>query len=380
MTRDIATQIKELSHTELCPIISGILGKDATPLGQPAVNKIGRSAGHATAGIFRVAGRAQTVAGETEWSAVVKALGIPENPSPGAEYDAFKEIEIYRARAFTDQKHGMRAANCYGIQDHGETMLLWLEDLSDAPQAPWEFNHFVAAANNIGQFNSSWSESEYTQWGWLSKQSFQARFQEPQFRQGLANLLSKQDHPLVQTFLPPSVTPAFTQMWDQVDELLAMTEETPTGVCHFDCHPKNLFPISDPQGGDYTVGIDWVKVGIGPLGVDIGHLLASPIIWHELTPEEVRNLIDPIYNSYVEGMAVYGKADDDNKVQLTYLTRIACEARRSVLLIFHAVHSAEWAATMERLLERPMQETCEQYCRALDVYFECTEKALRLAK
>lgn len=376
----IGTQITNLSFDEIEPIVSKIVAQEISSVGKISTKEIGRSGGHATAGIYHVSGDAETSVGRVEWSAVIKALGVSENPSPNVDDEALKETKIYRSRAFTDIRHGVRAAHCYGIQNSDELTFLWLEDLSNAPQPPWESSHFISVANHFGRFNTSWSEADFTKWTWLSEQSFQARFQSPHFNQAFDNLMSQPEHPLVQAFLPPSTTTAFAQMWDSLDQLLALTADAPTGICHCDCHPKNLFPMGDPQNGDYTVGIDWTQVGVGPLGLDIGHLLASPLSWMELTVDEARQLIDPIYNSYIEGVADHDKADVGNKVQLVYLTRIACEAKRNTALISHSINNPQWLARMEELGERPIEQICTRFCQARELYYECTERALELVK
>ena len=130
MSTDVVAEVKSQSLDELAEIVRQILGEDATPVGEMITTKIGRSAGSGTAGIFHVAGRAKTQTGETNWSAVVKALGKPENLPSGTESDAYVEVDVYRSLAFADVCGGVRAAHCYGIQPRDEHLLLWLEDLS----------------------------------------------------------------------------------------------------------------------------------------------------------------------------------------------------------------------------------------------------------
>ncbi len=136
MTTDVVAEVINQSQAELTAIVRQILGDDATPTGDLSTSDINRGHGTATAGIYRVAGRAKTSEGEAEWSAAVKALGTPATDSRGREVgDDYREVEVYRSGEFDEQHGGVRAAHCYAIQERDELLLLWLEDLSDAPRA-----------------------------------------------------------------------------------------------------------------------------------------------------------------------------------------------------------------------------------------------------
>ena len=380
MSNGVVTQIAGLSQAEIRPIIRAVLGEDARPVGQLAATKIGRSAGHGTAGIFHVSGHAQTSAGQTTWSAVVKALGVPEHPSPDAPENPLREIKVYESRVFANLCGGVRAAHYYGLQEQDGVQFLWLEDLTQAPQPPWHAQQFTEAARHLGQFNGHWSAAQLPDWNWLSQLGFRSRFHNSNSQQALEQLLKQRDHPLVQRFAPPEVIPALVRLWDESHALLMRAEEMPKGVCHLDCHPKNLFPIHESHNESYTVAIDWVKVGIGSLGIDIGHLLASPMTWLELSPDEAQQLKNPIYAAYMSGLTSTGWSGNEAGVRLTYLTRLACEAIRHIMLIAHAMSNADWAATMERFVGLPITEISGRYGRALEFYFDCKDEALRLAR
>jgi hypothetical protein len=380
MDTDLATQIANLSEDDLRPVISGVLGRNAAPTGPLAVQKIGASGGHATAGIFHVAGQAQTATDATAWSAVVKALGVPENPSPGIEYDALREVEVYRSQAFAKLCGGVRAPRCYAIQEQEGVQLLWLEDLTSAPQPPWSAQHFLATARHLGQFNAHWPAHALPTWDWLYSHDLRTSFHNPSYQDVFDRLLAQQDHPLVQIFAPRDLLPALLRLWDESDALLTQTDGMGRGVCHLDCHPRNLFPMKGPETESYTVAIDWVKVGIGSLGIDIGHLLASPLTWLDISPEEAQHLREPIYEAYLSGLRDQGWAGKGEEVRLVYLTRLMCEAIRNTNLVIHAINNAEWAATMERLSGLPIAEICMRFGRTLEFYFDCQEEALRMSK
>lgn len=228
MSSDIIGQIAAQPQDELQAIVSQILSQAATPVGELVIRKIGRSAGHATAGVFHVSGHARVQGQEREWAAVVKALGKSEIRSDAADYDPYLEVEVYRSRAFAEVCGGIRSPHCYAIQPHADLLLLWLEDLSHAPQAPWEAHHYVATARHLGQFSAYWPESALPQWTWLSQRSFRGDFTQNDKRQSnFTNLAAQRDHPLIQVFSPGAESDALLQLWEVCEGLLLQAETTP---------------------------------------------------------------------------------------------------------------------------------------------------------
>ena len=144
MSGDIRTLIVDQSEQNLGPVVSQIVGANIAVVRDVCATKIGRSAGTATAGIFQVSGVAQTDSGEEPWTAVVKALGVPEVQRDWVEHDGMRELDVYRSGVFARTNGGLRTPHCYGIQSLGALELLWLEDLSEAAQPPWQHDQFIA--------------------------------------------------------------------------------------------------------------------------------------------------------------------------------------------------------------------------------------------
>jgi hypothetical protein len=377
MSNDVAGEIASLSIEELGPIASQVLDEHAIPSGPVSVKKIGRSIGDATAGIYRIVGQATTSTEERSWSAVVKALGRPEQRDAGAESMALHEVEVYRSGVFTKVCGGVRAPRCYAIQSRGGLALLWLEDLSAAPQPPWAYHHFITTARHLGRFNAHWPEQELPSWNWLSSGGLRARFRDE--HQMFEQLPIQQDHPLVRRFAAPDALRELLQLWDESDVLISHAEGTSRGVCHRDCHPKNLFPMQD-SGGSYTVGIDWTTVGIDSFGLDIGQLLASPMTWLEHTSDETQALVDPVFDAYVSGLREEGWSGNQERVRLTFLTRLSFEAIRNTRHITQATVDAAWLKLLEDVLGNPIEEIAARFARARSFYLACKDEALRLAR
>jgi hypothetical protein len=370
---DIAAQIASQSGNELKSVVSGIAGKEAIPTGTLTVTKVGRSIGQGTVGIFHVAGHAQTQAGSTEWTAVIKVLGKPTIEVAGlGNNDALREVEVYRRGVFAEVCGGVRSANCYAIQPREDLLLLWLEDLSGAPKPPWESEHSVATARNLGRFNAHWPEAALPDWDWLDRRGYRRPFTEF-FHRLYQRIPDHIDHPFADR------KQELLRIWEQFTALLIRAEATSKEVCHLDSHPKNFFPMQTPAGESYTVGIDWAKVGIAALGIDVGHLLASSTLWMEITPDEASALRDPIFDAYLAGITEAGWSGNEESVRLSFLTRLACEAIRQICLVSHAIDDVRFRQMEEDLMRKPIAEFSARYGEYMDFLFDCKDEAQQLA-
>jgi Phosphotransferase enzyme family len=362
------------------PIASQILGEDAVPVGDLVVEKIGRGGGTATVGIFRVTGNARIQSGDATWSVVVKALGKPENPGPNLAADARKEAEVYRSRAFAQLCGGVRAPDCYAIHQLDDVQLLWLEDLSGAPQPPWPLPQYVATAHHLGHFNAHWPEDDLPSWEWLSHDSLRDIIDNPVFRQAIDQLPARLNHPLVSRFVTHAAADELRQLWETGAQLVALAKEAPQGVCHVDCHPKNLFPMSDPVLGSYTVAIDWEMVGIDALGIDIAHLIGSPLLWLEISAQEAEALVNPVFDAYMAGLRTAGWSGDERAVRRTFCTRLAYNALRANGMISHVADNPTFRKIFEGHLGYPMEKIAERWSVALPLFFAWRDEALQLAQ
>ena len=275
---------------------------------------------------------------------------------------------------------GVRAARYYALHKRNGLQLLWLEDLSDAPQPPWIRQHFIDTARHLGQFNAHWPEQALPQWEWLNRDGFRTSFRNSRYDDVFKQFVTQQDHPFVREFAPAAVRHELMELWDASNMLLAQAEATSKGVCHRDCHPKNLFPMLDSGDDSYTVAIDWVNVGIDSLGLDIGHLIGSPMSWLELTPDEAEALVDPLFDAYVTGLKESGWSGNEERVRFTFLTRLACEALRTTNLTSRAAENDDWFKVLERFSGYPIEEICARWGKSLEFYFACKDEALELAK
>lgn len=379
MPTDLISKVTHWRPEELRAIINQCLDIEVLSCEQPTAEKIGRSAGSATLSVFRVAGQAQTEDGPQSWSAIVKVLGSPKHPRPSSEYDPLRELAVYRSGVFAELCGGVRSARCYAIKEREGLKVLWLEDLSEAIQPPWEPEYYVTAAYHIGQFNAHWPEDALPQWEWLSRDSLRDIFRTPRVQTYFDQLNELSSHPLVQRAAPSDVLPGLFQQWKELDALLGLAEATPKGVCHVDCHTKNLFPMHDLQHGDHTVAVDWAKVGIDCYGMDVAHMVSSAMKWLELSPNQAEPLVDQVFDAYITGLREAGWSGSEEQIRLTYLTRFGYEAARDVSILMNVITNPQSMATVVKLWEMPIEEICDRWAEVHRFFLRCHVEAVNLA-
>jgi hypothetical protein len=312
---------------------------------------------------------------------VVKVIGVPEVIVHTADVDAHRELAVYQSGVFAPLQGGVRSAYCYALQEWNGLHFLWLEDLSSAPQAPWIPDYYIQTAGHFGQFNAHWPEHALPSWSWLNIGGLRRKYHAQHFSQVFKQLPTFQSDPLVRRALPPDVLQRLLQLWDVSDELFRQVEQTAKGVCHLDCHPKNLFPIYDAEAGSFTVAIDWAWVGIDCLGADVGLLLASPLKWLELSLEEAAALVEPMFEAYMSGLAEAGWSGNEDRVRLTYLACLGTgEAIRITGLLSSAVTHPEFHTMVERLLMVSADEVYTRWGEAQRFFLTYHNEALRLAR
>ena len=66
--------------------------------------------------------------------------------------------------------------------------------------------------------------------------------------------------------------------------------------------PRNLFACRAPDGSPETVAIDWALVGIGPVGADLGQLVAGSATFFRAPVDDLETLDRRCFEAYVSGL------------------------------------------------------------------------------
>lgn len=91
-------------------------------------------------------------------------------------------------------------------------------------------------------------------------------------------------------------------LWDRRDALLAIADEPPMTLAHWDFWPTNVYVA----GIDDVVAIDWSQLGIGAVSHDLDQLTLDTVWMHVRPDESLDTLEGLVLPSYVAGLRESG--------------------------------------------------------------------------
>ncbi len=92
---------------------------------------------------------------------------LPNNFDSGQ--GASKEISAIKSGDLLSINRGIRPAPIFDFtaQDDG-SYWLWMRDLSDGVQPPWDGDQYIETARHVGQFNNLWTEQDRPKGDWIT--------------------------------------------------------------------------------------------------------------------------------------------------------------------------------------------------------------------
>jgi hypothetical protein len=270
-----------------------------------------------TIGIVKVSGIASIRGEQYEWSSVVKFI----DPSAGDNSTAVlgSERKIYELGLFSDPDVPFRAARFYLSNEHGNGVTtLWLEDLSHAPQPPWDLEQFLQAANHVGQFiGHNFQHDVRVPFETPSNQY--SPYSEPDRHKSPAEqLMQARDSAVVQQAWGTNSVRLMTEFADLFSRIGEVAVKLPHVLSFGDCHSRNLFPV-----GNETVVIDWGAVGMYPNGADVGRMIGSALTYGVAEAKTVALNERAIFDSYVNGLKTTGWNGDVDEVRIGFYCQFA---------------------------------------------------------
>lgn len=306
--------LAEITDDTFIKVARGVLeDSTATLVGSPKFNEL--TVDHndkRTIGIFIVMGEALVAAENQPWSAVLKLIDPSETVGSGL---IESELQVYESGVFLSDAVPFRSAKFYHSESlNGGILSLWLEDISDSPQPPWNFEQFISSANHLGQFNGYHFLNKTTVPFEILTNRYIDRLNMNDFSADSIRLVeAKNSDPIRHAYRDAPVETA-TRIAELTTRLIETGKSLPHGLAFGDSHPRNLFPVDSG-----TVGIDWGTTTMDPIGADAG-MLTGPSL--TLGIDEA-NLIAQnelaIFESYFAGLKESGWSGDLNNVRLGYL-------------------------------------------------------------
>ena len=300
--------IEALDAATLTPVVRRATGDAAlVPHSWTRRALVGGRAG-STAGIYRVAGPG--------WSVVLKILNRSGGLDDPNDYRYWRrEAHVFESALLDGLPPGLRGPRCFGIEERGDTLWMWLEDAPDTVGLPWPIGRFALAAGHLGRFNGAYLAGRpLPDHPWLARGLLRSYVQRS--ADDLALLASMEDHRLVRRSWPGEALDRVRRLWEEREHLLAVLAGLPPTLCHGDASDQNL--LGDDQE---TIAIDWAYAGIGVVGEDLAVLLRS-------RPRDgvgygYAAFDAALFPTYVAGLREAGWRGDERVVRLGFTATVA---------------------------------------------------------
>jgi hypothetical protein len=261
-----------------------------------------------------------------DWSILLKIIQSPANLG----YDNYsdntsqshwnywrRELLAYKSGWLDTLPEGIRAPQCYGAEEiPGNIGGIWLEDIKDSFSGNWPLHRYALAARHLGRLNGIYvSHRELPNFPWLSKH---------RIRQWLNTISWRDfpwDHPLVWHQYPNPGTDNFRSMLLENELFLKKLEQLPKTICHGDTYPSNFISRRVPRRQDQTIAFNWSKVGIEPIGDDLGQLVYGTYM--TLRGYDLHDISETLFTAYINGLRDSGCRIDELLVRFGYVVSAA---------------------------------------------------------
>jgi hypothetical protein len=271
-----------------------------------------------------------------------------------------REALVYASQLLHDLPAGLAAPRCFGIDEHEDGIVLWLEDVADSETGRWSLQRYGEAARHLGRFNGaylvgrplpvdSWLCRDMVHW----RQALTAPFWE-----GLAD---RRDDRRVRRGWPGDLADRSHQVWVERDRFFAVLAQVPQVLCHGDAERRNLLVRKAAGDATETVAIDWAYLGPQAVGTDAATLTAQSVLWAgDREPGELPTLSRLCYEGYVTGLREIGWTGNERMVRLGFAAALSLRFLVLTGPIVMALASEEerprleagWGTRLETILDR----------------------------
>lgn len=229
-----------------------------------------------------------------------------------------QEVQLYRSGLVSEPGRWFRAPVVFGVERQGKCWHLFLEDLRGGTR-PRSAEDFVNCGRGLAELGARFYGDAAPALDW---ETAGCTFGLRQYELGIR---------ACSQFLAPNdgrrLLNVFERLCAEEANLVAHLRSLPRTLCHGDAHAGNM--IMDPTRLGRAVLLDWQRVQIGPLGLDLGKLMSVP-------------------SSFVRGAQL-----DPDACRQAYLDRLDVPARHCEGVLFASDyvvvwHSLRWWATRIR--------------------------------
>lgn len=318
----VSTLLSGISPVTYKSIARGVRNDpSATLVGEPVFTEITTSHNdQRTIGIVRISGEVACVSGTEPWSVVAKIIDPTQNDNDDRGFVGLEiEQKVYEQGLFTNDGVPLRPAKCYLTQlIEDRFRILWLEDLTGAPQPPWTTEQFISAANHLGQFDGYHITHPTSMPFEIPDDWYLDRLKDRDGTAQIDRLLNERDSELTRAAYRDVPLESAAELHDLSDQILKAGQLVPHGLAFGDSHSRNMFPL-----GSSTIGIDWARVSNEPVGADVGVLLGSAMSFTVQEAQIVARNERDIYESYVSGLKTSGWNGSESHARIGFFCQFS---------------------------------------------------------
>jgi hypothetical protein len=215
------------------------------------------------------------------------------------------------------------------VEDHGDQMWIWLEDIADDIPGPWPTDRLIRAAQQVAGLTAASAPAVLAPDPALLRHALRAWVDDLQ----AANITAAGDrrtwsHPYVDITLPDGNLARMRRLFEDRDVLLDALTAAPQVVVHLDAHRRNVLTAIAPRG-ESSVLIDWAYAGTGGVGEDLGSLVGMTFMLGEVAPCDPRDVSNAAFDAYIEGLRSAGWNGDERRVR--FAGHAACALQAGML-------------------------------------------------
>jgi hypothetical protein len=357
------------------PVRAALGRSTATPIDWHS-SPLARGGDPKTAGLLRVAGRAEDHGETFSWSLILKVLrptGGDIDPTHPNYWQ--REMLAYQSGLLAALPAGVTAPRYFGVTEYDDGIWLWLEEIRDGWVPRWTLDSYGRAAYLLGQFNAACAkDSTLFTAPWWSHGWLDGRL--AQFSPGLAESLGRVlDHPVVRQVCIGENVDRLLQLFADRAAFAAAMDGLPQGFCHHDAWRRNLVLRSDSAGHDQAMLIDWADAGSGALGQELAAFVWAPVIYFDVEIDALYKLEAAAWSRYLDGLRDGGWRGEPSIVRLAYTADVALRSLTSAWLCETFLSDERRHQRLATYFGRTIEEIIQAQARLLPFLLDRADEA-----
>lgn len=285
-----------------------------------------------------------TLADGAEFSVVAKTLH-PASASPTfavipPEHHAqvledlhwLDEPEVYESGLAGFLPAPMRMPLVHHIERHDARVTIWMEDVDDVE--PWTLDRYRRTASALGALAGRWSEPDAVNAFGLHRRDIGRLFFGKVLHHDVPIQAADEfwTDPFVAAVVDDRHRADLERLVTAIPQLLGALDSLPFGVCHGDAAPDNF---REPGDGS-IVALDWSYGHVGPVGSDLGQLLAGRFESGVAAPDDVAPIATAVLDGFLAGLEAVRSSVTAEQVRAAWATHLAVRSVMSILILERA--------------------------------------------